>query len=142
MSVDYSDPRYRPRGGGNEDTSFFWDGLKEHRLLIQTCASCGKLRHPPAPACSVCHSLEWTTTESSGRGTLYSFTIHHHPPLGGMTAPFLVALIALEEGVRIVSNIPESPFEDVKIDAPVEVFYIELPDDGAVLHQFRLTEAG
>ena len=53
------------------DTEFFWDGLREHKLLIQRCAGCGQLRHPPRPMCPNCRSLDWNTIESSGRGAIY-----------------------------------------------------------------------
>ena len=61
------------------DTQFFWDGLKERRLLVQRCDGCGTLRHPPRPMCPRCHSLEWTAIESSGRGTILSAVVMRHP---------------------------------------------------------------
>ena len=63
------------------DTQFFWDGVKAHQLLIQRCAGCGRLRHPPRPMCPSCHSLEWETVEASGSGTVYSFVMPRHPPV-------------------------------------------------------------
>jgi hypothetical protein len=87
------------------DSQFFWDGVREHRLLIQRCASCGQLRHPPRPMCPHCQSLEWDTIESSGRGTVFSCVIPHHPPLPWFPEPYVAALIDLEEGTRIVSNV-------------------------------------
>ncbi|MGB8208771.1 MAG: zinc ribbon domain-containing protein, partial [Mycobacterium sp.] len=54
------------------DTEFFWDGLRDHKLLIQRCSGCGTLRNPPRPMCPNCRSLEWEPIESSGRGTVYS----------------------------------------------------------------------
>ena len=54
------------------DTAFFWEALREHKLLIQRCTSCSTLRHPPRPMCPKCNSLQWETLASSGRGVVYS----------------------------------------------------------------------
>ena len=121
------------------DTQFFWDGLREHRLLIQRCGECGALRHPPRPMCPACRSLTWDTVEASGRGTLHSFVMPQHPPLPSMEQPYIVALVDLEEGTRLVSNLRGISPEDAAIGMAVEVFY-ETFDDGLVLHQFRPAE--
>ena len=84
------------------DTRFFWDALREGRLLIQRCAGCATLRHPPRPMCPRCNSLDWDTIESSGRGEVYSFVLPRHPPWPWFEGTYVVALIALEEGTRIV----------------------------------------
>ncbi len=121
------------------DTAFFWDGLKEHRLLIQRCASCGLLRHPPRPMCPACNSLDWDTVESSGRGTVHSFVMPQHPKFPFMDYPYIVALIDLAEGVRIISNLIDIDPDDARIDMPVEVCFTEFAED-FVLHQFRPEE--
>jgi uncharacterized OB-fold protein len=118
------------------DTQFFWDGLKDHQLLIQRCASCGVLRHPPRPMCPSCNSLEWDTVSASGRGTVHSFVMPQHPPMPFMEYPYIVALIDLEEGTRLLSNLCEVAPADASIGMPVEVFYTEF-DEGLVLHQFH-----
>ncbi len=111
------------------DTQFFWDGVRAHRLLIQRCVSCGALRHPPRPMCPQCQSLEWDTIESSGRGTVFSFVIPHHPPLPWFPEPFVVALVDLEEGTRLVTNIVGVAPEAVTIGMPVVVRYEEFDGD-------------
>ena len=121
------------------DTEFFWNGLREHKLLIQRCVSCGALRHPPRPMCPQCHSLEWDTIEASGRGTVHSFVMPQHPQFPFMDYPYIVALVDLNEGVRLVSNLIGIASEDAQIDMPVEVCFTEF-DDGFVLHQFRPEE--
>jgi uncharacterized OB-fold protein len=103
------------------DTQFFWDGVKDGRLLIQKCGGCGTLRHPPRPMCPYCHSLEWEAIEACGRGTVYSFVMPHHPPLPFFDDGFIVALIALEEGVRIVSNLVDVEADQPTIGMPVTV---------------------
>lgn len=118
------------------DTQFFWEGLKEHRLLIQRCVDCGVLRHPPRPMCPSCNSLAWNTLEASGRGTVHSFVMPQHPQFPFMEYPYIVALVDLEEGPRLVSNLREINPEDAAIGMPVEAFY-ETFDGDLVLHQFR-----
>ncbi len=117
------------------DSQFFWDGAKEHRLLIQRCESCGALRHPPRPMCPQCRSLEWGTIEASGRGTVYSFVMPHHPPLPWFPDPYIVALVELAEGTRLVTNLVDVAPEAVSIGMPVAVRF-ETFDDGLVLPLF------
>ena len=121
------------------DTEFFWNGLRDRQLLIQRCVSCGILRHPPRPMCPHCNSLEWDTVTASGRGTVHSFVMPQHPQFPFMDYPYIVALVDLEEGVRLVSNLIGIAPEDAQIDMPVEVCFTEF-DDGFVLHQFRPEE--
>ena len=129
----------RPRPPMNQDTSFFWEGAARGELLIQRCASCGALRHPPRPTCPVCRSFEWDTQAASGRGEVYSHVIVHHPVVPLFEAPYVVALIELEEGVRLVSNVIGVPPEDVKIGMPVEVVF-EPVDEELTLPLFRPRE--
>jgi uncharacterized OB-fold protein len=118
------------------DTQFFWEGLKAHRLLIQHCEDCGVLRHPPRPMCPNCNSLDWDTIEAAGRGTVHSFVMPQHPPDPFIEPPFVVALIDLDEGPRLVSNLRDVEIDAVSIGMAVEVFY-ERFDGDVVLHQFR-----
>ena len=118
------------------DTRFFWEALKEERLLIQRCAECRTLRHPPRPMCPACNSLAWDTIAASGRGTVHSFVMPRHPPLPWFEGTYIVALIDLEEGTRLVSNLCDVDPADVRIGMPVELFFSRF-DDGLVLPQFR-----
>jgi uncharacterized OB-fold protein len=118
------------------DTQFFWDGLREGRLLIQRCAQCGRLRHPPRPMCPSCNSLDKEAIEASGRGRVYSFVMPQHPPDPFIEGCYIVALVDLDEGVRIVSNLRDVDPEDVTIGMAVEVTF-ETFDGDVVLHQFR-----
>jgi hypothetical protein len=118
------------------DTRGFWDGVRDHTLLIQRCTGCQALRHPPRPMCPACNSLAWDTIESSGRGEVYSFVMPRHPPFPWFEGTYIVVLVALAEGIRLVSNLCGVDPDDVTIGMPVEVFY-EHFDDGLVLPQFR-----
>ena len=127
----------RPEPTPSRDSAFFWDGLREGKLLGQRCGGCEKLRHPPRPVCPDCGSLEWEATPLSGRGRVHAWIKPVHPPLPMFEEGYLVALIELEEGIRILSNLCDVAPEDVENDMPVEVFYITLNEGDACLHQFR-----
>lgn len=105
------------------DSAFFWEGLEAHELRIQRCGSCGKLRHPPRPMCPWCRSLDRDHVVSQGRGTVYSYVVHHRPPVPGREHPFAVVLVQLEEGTRIVGNVVDCDPADVKIGMDVEVVF-------------------
>ena len=127
----------RPEPTPSRDSTFFWDGLREGKLLGQSCVGCGKLRHPPRPVCPDCGSLEWEAVPLSGRGRVHAWIKPVHPPLPMFDEGYLVALIELEEGIRILSNLCDVAPEDVENEMPVEVFYITLNEGDACLHQFR-----
>ena len=118
------------------DTKFFWDALKEGKLLIQRCAGCATLRHPPRPMCPRCNSLAWEAIEAAGRGVVYSFILPRHPQWPWFDGTYIVALIELEEGTRILSNLRDVDPAAVTIGMPVEAFF-ERFDGGVTLHQFR-----
>jgi uncharacterized OB-fold protein len=121
------------------DTAFFWDGVKARKLLIQRCAGCQALRHPPRPMCPECNALDWDTVEVSGRGRVYSFVIPRHPPFPWMEQPYVVALVELEEGTRLISNLCHIAPEEVRIGMRVQAYFEEF-DEGVVLPLFRPVE--
>lgn len=126
----------RPRPPTTRDTQWWFDGCKEGKLLIQRCASCGTLRHPPGPACAECHSFEWDTVEASGRGTVYSFVVAHHPPTPMFDYPLPVVLIELAEGTRLVSNMLDCDASEIEIGMPVQAELVAF-DPELTLPQFR-----
>jgi uncharacterized protein len=115
----------RPRPALTQDNAFWFEGAREHKLLIQRCASCGKLRHPPRPMCGECRSLEWDTVEASGRGTVYSYVVNHHPQVPAFDYPLAVGLVELEEGTRLVANVVGVEPADVHVGMPVEVEFVD-----------------
>jgi hypothetical protein len=125
-----------PRPTADGDSRFFWEGVEKGELRIQRCGACGALRHPPRPMCARCHSLEWDSTVASGRGEIYSFVVHHHPPVYGFETPFAIALVELEEGTRIVGNVTDIAPADVRVGLPVEVNFVRV-DDTWSLPQWR-----
>jgi uncharacterized OB-fold protein/acyl dehydratase len=128
----------RPRPAITDDTRFFWEGARRGELLFQQCADCGALRHPPGPMCPDCQSLAWEAHRSSGRGVIYSYVRHFHPHIPPFEAGHPVALIELEEGVRLVADLVDAKDEEIAIGRAVEVVFNQV-DDELILPQFRLT---
>jgi len=118
LSTSPEAPR-RPRPAITHDNAFFFDGAREGKLLIQRCSACSRLRHPPRPSCPHCHSFEWDTVESSGRGKVYSFVVVHHPQVPGFDYPLAIAVVELEEGTRLVADLVQVDPSDVKVGMPV-----------------------
>jgi uncharacterized OB-fold protein len=86
--------------------------------------------------CPACHATKRDHVTASGRGTVHSYVVHHHPPVPGLDPPFVVALVELDEGVRMVGNLLGCPPEQVRIGMPVEVSFQEM-DDELTLPQWR-----
>jgi uncharacterized OB-fold protein len=126
----------RPRPSLTQDNAFFFEGAREGKLLIQRCSECGTLRHPPRPACPNCRSFQWDTQQASGRGTIYSYVVNHHPQVPAFDYPLIVALVELEEGTRLVANVSHMTPETVAIGMPV-VAEFEAFDDELSLPVFR-----
>jgi uncharacterized OB-fold protein/acyl dehydratase len=126
----------RPRPSLTPDNRFFFEGTQEGKLLIQRCSNCGALRHPPRPACPECRSFEWDTVQSSGRGTIYSYVVNHHPKVPAFDYPLVVALVELEEGTRLVANVSGIAPEAVRIGIPVQARF-ETFDDELTLPVFH-----
>ena len=122
-----------PRG---HDNAWWWEAVDRGELLIQRCRDCGALRHPPRPMCGECQSLAWDSVRAEGRGSVYSYTVLHHPKFPGFEYPFAVGLIELEEGVRVVSNVVGCPPEAVRIGMPVRLS-VEEVEEGMKLPLFR-----
>jgi uncharacterized protein len=126
----------RPRPAITHDSAFWFDGTKQGKLLIQRCASCGRLRHPPGPACPSCTSYDWDTVQASGRGTIYSFVVNHYPQVPAFDYPLPVGLIELEEGTRLVADIVGVEAAEVAVGMPVQAEFVAV-DDELTLPMFR-----
>jgi uncharacterized OB-fold protein len=118
------------------DNDWWWEAIDNGELLIQKCSDCGTLRHPPRPMCGKCQSLKWESIRSAGAGTIHSYVIMHHPPIPGYDYPLPVALIDLEEGTRIVSNVIDCDISEVHIGMRVQAS-IEQVDEEMKLPLFR-----
>jgi len=126
----------RPRPALTQDNSFFFEGAKQHKLLIQRCSVCGTLRHPPRPSCAACRSFEWEPLEASGRGTIFSFVVNHYPQVPAFDYPLVVALVELEEGTRLIANVSGISPETARIGMDVEAGFEDF-DEGLSLPVFH-----
>jgi uncharacterized OB-fold protein len=131
-----SEMQLRPAPVFTPDSAFFWRGAKDGTLLIQRCCHCAKLWHPPRPMCPACYSVKLEPHRMSGRGTVYSWALPIHPPPHGFAMPPVVALIDLEEGPRIVSNVRGVDPCDMCAGLLVEVEF-EAAEDGMAVPVFR-----
>lgn len=113
----------RPDPVVTEDSDGFWSAADAGRLVIQRCASCGRYHHPPRPMCPRCHSVEHTWVDAAGTGTVYSWSALHHPQHPAFDYPVLAALVELDEGVRLVTNLIDIEPSAVAIGMPVEVAF-------------------
>ena len=119
------------------ETQHYWDGAKRGELLLQTCNSCNHTYFPPRPFCPECGSRDVKVVKASGKGRLYSYIINHLPS-PGYTPPFTVAIVELEEGVRMMTNLldVEPDPDKLELDMPLEVTFEKLTDEIS-LPQFK-----
>jgi uncharacterized OB-fold protein len=117
-------------------TQPYWDGCARGELLYQRCTSCGGAIFDPAPICRFCNStsLEWA--ESSGRGSVYSWSIVWRPQTPAFNVPYAAAIVDLDEGYQIVANIIGCEPEDIRLGMPVQVEFHEI-GSGFSLPYFR-----
>jgi len=117
------------RPQSNLDTAYFWEGAALGELRIQRCMACGSLRHPPGPACPDCHALERDFVVGAGEGTVYSYVVHHHPPVPGQDLPILLVLVELPEGVRMVGRLKGVEPGEIEIGMPVRASYTVVDEE-------------
>jgi uncharacterized protein len=122
------------------DTAFFWAGTAAGELRIQRCSGCGALRHPPGPMCPSCGQAgDGGYVVAAGTGEVFSYVVHHHPPVPGKQLPMVVALVQLPEGVRMVGEMPGVRPDQVRIGLPVRAAFA-LVDDDLTLPAWRPAE--
>jgi uncharacterized OB-fold protein len=131
----------RPLPQPTAETAVYWAAAQEQRLLIQRCASCGNCQFYPRAFCIGCLSerIEWI--DARGQGRIYSWTVSRIAPSPAFEArlPYVVALIDLDEGVRLVANILDADLERVRIGAAVRVCF-ETVSESCTLPQFTLLD--
>ncbi|WP_370289587.1 Zn-ribbon domain-containing OB-fold protein [Nocardioides sp.] len=109
----------------NRDNAYFFEGTKAGELRIQRCNACAALRHPPGPACPECGALDRGFTVAAGEGTVFSYVVHHAPQVPGKALPLVIALVDLDEGVRMVAEMTGP----VEIGDRVRVGWNEIDDE-------------
>ena len=122
----------KPIPQASPETEHFWAGCKEGKLLLQRCKDTGKAYFPPRPFSPYTGSREVEVFEASGKAKLFSYVINHRPPKGFEDeAPYAIAVVELEEGPRMMTNITEceqTP-EALELDMALEVVFEEISDD-------------
>jgi uncharacterized OB-fold protein len=109
----------------------YWDAARESRLLIKRCNSCSRRHFYPRPFCPHCWSADVAWEEATGRGTLYTFSIVRRndlPPFGERV-PYIAAIIDLDEGVRMMTNLEQCDEADIRIGMAVQVAFRKETDE-------------
>ncbi len=107
------------------ETQHFWDGCAAGELRLQRCTACSQVYFPPRPFCPACSSRKVEVFRASGRARLYSYVINHRPRPDMGDKPYAIAVVELEEGPRMMTNIvgcPQTP-EALVLDMPVEATF-------------------
>jgi uncharacterized OB-fold protein len=133
---DYAKPIPTP----SEDSRPYWEATKNHQLKLQQCLVCGAFRFPPGEVCPECTSEAYEWKPVSGKAKVFSFVVYHRAYHPGFKEelPYVVAVIELDEGPRMLSNVIGCKPEDVRCDMPVEVAFEDITDEVA-LPKFRPT---
>lgn len=121
------DPELMMRPAASKDTAFFWDGINAHEIRIQKRPD-GTLQHPPVPALWNDKNVPTDYVVATGHGTVFSFVVHHAPQVPGRTLPFVIALVELTEGVRMLGELRGVDPAKVQIGMEVRATYIDFPD--------------
>lgn len=114
------------------DTAFFWEACERGELVAQKCPACDALWHPPRPMCPTCHSTEKEIEKLSGKGKVLSWVKQVHPPAFFFPESPIAALVELEEGIRLVSNVVGIASEEMRNGLAVEVGFEKTQGGNAV----------
>lgn len=115
------------------ETKPYWDAVRAGRLSLQRCDDCGDTIFYPRLICPSCMSDRLTWTDVSGRGELYSYTVVHRAgPAHKAMVPYVVALIALAEGPRMMSWLKTDDFAAIRIGMPVRVGFVRGEGDNVL----------
>ncbi len=119
------------------ETESYWSGTRQHELRVRKCRACGRHYFYPRDFCPSCFSFDVEWTKVRGRGLVYSFTVCHRPAPGFENdVPYNIALVELDEGVRLMSTIVDCPLEDLRIGMAVEVVFDDVTAE-VTLPRFR-----
>ncbi|MFI5396772.1 MAG: Zn-ribbon domain-containing OB-fold protein [Candidatus Binatia bacterium] len=121
----------KPRPRIDEESKGFWEACQRHELYLQKCRTCGALRYYPRALCPSCLSADPEWVLSSGRGTVYTYTVTYQNQSPGFREelPYVLAYVELEEGVRLLTNIIGCAPAQVRIGMPVQVSFDDVTSD-------------
>ena len=130
---------HRPAPLPTDITGPYWEAAAAHKLVVQECRACRARQFYPRGFCIACLSDDLHWLPCSGKGTIYTYTVNHRAANAYMKdrLPYVVAVINLDEGTRMMANIVDSPPDAVHMGARVQVVFEDLPD-GMALPQFRI----
>jgi uncharacterized OB-fold protein len=122
----------------DEESKGFWEACQRHELYLQKCRACGALRYYPRALCPRCLSGDTEWVLSSGRGTVYTYTVTYQNQAAGFREglPYVLAYVELDEGIRLLTNIVGCAPEAVHIGMVVEVAFDDVTQD-ATLPKFK-----
>ncbi len=128
MSTSYDTLPDKPRPLTTAANAPYWQGLREHRLLIQRCSGCGKLRHYPRPMCDECYAMEYDWQEIDRRGSVYSWAVTHHPfhPAFKREVPYVTVTAELADGIRIQAPLVANEADQLAAGAAVVVEFVDV----------------
>jgi uncharacterized OB-fold protein len=128
----------KPLPSSQPHTRPFWQAAKQNELKIQRCKACGHVQHYPRAVCTACWSVELDWQACTGKGSVYSYTVAHRSTTPGFQDddPYLVAIVELEEGVRMTTNIVDCPPKAIHVGMAVQVVFDHVSDDVALV-KFR-----
>ncbi|MBI2886011.1 MAG: Zn-ribbon domain-containing OB-fold protein [Chloroflexi bacterium] len=131
--ADYKKPLPRPEN--IELTKPFWAAAKRHELVVQRCKHCSNWIFYPREQCPICFSQELEWAKASGRGRVHAYTVVYQPahPAFQDEAPYTFAVVQLDEGVRMATNIVGIPPDQVKVDMPVEVAFDDVTPEWTLI---------
>ena len=129
MALEYDKPL--PLPANSKLTQPYWDGAKRHELMMQRCLKCAQIFFYPREVCPECLSPELEWTKLSGRGRLHSYTVVHQPANKGFMedVPYIFAMIQLNEGPKMVSNLVEIDSSEVEVDMMVEAVFDDVTEE-------------
>ena len=128
----------------SELTQPYWDAARKGEFVLQQCVDCGQRPFPPRAHCPQCGSARLDWHKVSGRGTVYTYTIAHRPPHRVLSdqCPIAIAVVELEEGPRMITNIVGCDPADVEVGMAVRVTFEQIDDSDVVLPVFEPVPAG
>lgn len=112
----------------------FWEGCRQHRLLLQRCRACATFQHYPRGVCARCWAADLEWVESAGHGTVYTFTVTHRTQARGFRdeVPYVLAWVELAEGVQVMTNIVGCTPDAVRIGLPVRVVFEDVTPEVSI----------
>jgi len=133
MSTEYKKPLPRPLDPGL--TEPFWEAAKRHEFILPHCKTCDNVFWYPRSECPNCMSNDIDWVRGNGRGRVHTFTIIRQPGHPGFIddVPYIYAIIQLDEGPRMISNVVDCPIEDVKIDMPVVAVFDDITPEWTLI---------